>query len=310
MMHKILEYERKMSEYIVGQQHIIRELFISYLAGWHILLEWAPGLWKTSIAKVFSKMIWNDFKRVQFTPDLLPSDILGLEIYNEIDREFQIKKWPIFSDILFVDEINRAGPKLQSALLESMEEKQVTLWNQSFTLPEDFMVIATANPNDHAGTFDLPYAQKDRFLFLSIMSHPSQDDEILIMKEHKKTNQDIQNNDFSINEIEEIKTNIESIHVSEEIYTYIKDVIFATREDNKISQLLESGLSSRASIALLKASKVNAFLSWRDCVLPEDVKRVIYPVLRHRLNSNYNAKNSGKTEDDIIGEILDFIPIV
>ena len=309
-MWSLQNIETNLQSRIIGHQEVIREIIIAFFSGGHVLLEWSPGLWKTSLPKCFSCLLAQDYKRVQSTPDLLPSDILGVEIYDELKKEFIIKKGPIFADILFIDEINRAGPKLQSALLEAMEEKQVTIGNIQFSLPENYMVIATSNPHDHNGTYELPYAQKDRFLFQLQMKTPTQVEEIAIMKWFEGLRKNMPTGIISQKEIFEIKENIKKVVCSERMYEYIKNIIFATREHPDLIKYLETGISPRGSISILKAAKTQAYLEGRDLIIPEDIQRVVYWVLRHRLLPNYRAIWEEKTADDIISMILALVPLL
>ena len=294
---------------VVWQKTLIRDLLISLLCRWHILLEWAPGLAKTLSVSTLAEVVGLDFNRIQFTPDLLPSDLIGNRIYHPDTKEFSTKKWPIFSNLVLADEINRAPSKVQSALLEAMAEKQVTIWEETFKLDKQFMVLATQNPLEQDGTYSLPEAQLDRFLLKTIIDYPSQDEELEIMKK------------YSVDEIQKIETilkktdlakiqkEIEDVHVDDNIFHYVKDLVFCSRDDKEIKEYLLYWASPRASIALIKVSKAMAYLEGRDFVIPEDIKEMIKPVLRHRIILNYEAIAEWITPDMVIDIILNKVEI-
>lgn len=295
---------------VVWQKTLVRDLLIVLFSKWHILIEWAPGLAKTLTVDSLSKTLDLDFKRIQFTPDLLPSDLIGSNIYNPEKNEFYIKKWPIFTNFLLADEINRAPSKVQSALLEAMAEKQVSIWDKTFKLDLPFIVLATQNPIEQEWTFNLPEAQLDRFLLKTIVDYPNEDEEIQIMKNSTTIDNVSLEKVFSKIDLFEISSLIDEIHVDEKIFEYIKNIVFYTRvNSNEISKFLNYPVSPRASISLLKASKALAFLSWRDFVIPEDIKEMTYPVLRHRISLNYEALAEDIKIDDIIKSILDNVRI-
>ena len=303
---KIEKVTLEIHKKIIGQEGLIRDLLIWLLSGWHILLEWVPGVAKTLTIDTLSKTLNLDFSRVQFTPDLLPSDLIGTQIYNQAKSDFETKKGPVFTNFLLADEINRAPAKVQSALLEAMAEKQITIWDESFKLSEPFIVLATQNPIEQSGTYKLPEAELDRFMMRSFVEYPSQEEEIKILE-----NIDIIENEkvqkvLSKKDILEIRNLISDIHVSENIIAYITDLVFETRKKNKY---LFYWVSPRWSISLIKASKVVAFLNKRDFVIPEDVKEIAKWVLAHRLVLNYEAVADDVSAEDIVNEILNQVKI-
>ncbi len=301
---KIQELQDEVGKVIVGQENLKRDIIVALLAGGHILLEWAPGLAKTRTVSSFSQALKLSFQRIQFTPDLLPSDLVWAKIYDPELKEFQVKKGPIFANFILADEINRAPSKVQSALLEAMEEKQVTIGEETFKLDEPFIVLATQNPLEQEGTFHLPEAQLDRFLLKTLVEYPShtQEKEILTQSLSRET-QKI-SKIFGKKEIDFFKKEIEKIEVSQSVYEYICHIVFATRDTQKYGEISYGG-SPRASLALLRTAKVLAFIEGRDFVIPEDVKEMAYGVLRHRIILNYEALAEGVSTDDLIGKILD-----
>lgn len=293
----------EVSSVIVGQNDLKRDIIVALLAGWHILLEWAPGLAKTKTIQTFASALDLNFQRIQFTPDLLPSDLIGAKIYDPDAKLFEVKKWPIFANFVLADEINRAPSKVQSALLESMEERQVTIGETTFLLDTPFIVLATQNPLEQEGTFHLPEAQLDRFLLKTLVSYPSpkEEKEILLQtltRETQKIKRVFWKKDILV-----LQKEIEKVEVSESVYEYICRIIFATRNTQKYTSI-SYGASPRASLALLKTSKVLATMQGRDFVIPEDVKDMCYGVLRHRLILNYEALADGISSEDVITEIL------
>lgn len=294
---------------IIGQDKLIRDLLITLLCKWHVLLEWSPWLAKTLSVSTLSKIIDLDFKRIQFTPDLLPSDLVWNVIYNPETKEFFTKKWPIFTNLVLADEINRAPSKVQSALLEAMAEKQVTIWDNTYSLEDEFMVLATQNQIEQDWTYSLPEAQLDRFLLKTIIDYPSEEQEIEIMKKYSIEKEKDIKKIIKKSDIKKIISDVEEVFVDENIYNYVKDLIFYSRNDSKIKEYLLYWASPRASIALIKTSKALAFLSWRNFVLPEDVKEMIKPVLRHRLILSYEALAEWITSDNVIDIILNNVKI-
>ena len=290
---------------IIGQDNEILEFIIWFLSWGNVLLEWVPGLWKTKLVKTFSSICNLNFKRIQATPDLLPSDLIGMNIYNPDNKKFELKKWPIFSNLVLVDEINRAPAKLQSALLEAMEEKQVTIWDETFVLDNPFMIIATQNPIEQSWTYELPEAQLDRFLLKIILKYPSKSKEFDIYKANIEDKILKITKKINKTEIEEFKKLINLVHVSDEIFNYVANLADYTRNYKSITKFLEYWISTRAWIDLIKVAKTHAFISWRDYVIPEDIKKLIFPVLRHRLILNYDSQIDNLSSDDIIKKILD-----
>ncbi len=306
---KIQELQDEVGKVIVGQEDLKRDIVIAMLAGWHILLEGAPGIAKTRTISTFSQALKLAFQRIQFTPDLLPSDLIGAKIYDPELKEFQVKKWPIFANLVLADEINRAPSKVQSALLEAMEEKQVTIGEETFKLGEPFMVLATQNPLEQEGTFSLPEAQLDRFLLKTIVSYPNEKEEKQILTGALTRDSQKITKIFWKKELETYKKKIEEIEVSQSVYEYICNIIFASRDTQKYTDIQYGG-SPRASLALLKTARIMAAIAGRDFVLPEDVKSMAYGVLRHRIILNYEALAQGITTDDIIEKILQDVKVV
>lgn len=303
---KIEQLKQEIKKVIVWQDLLIRDLLITLFCRGHILIEWVPGLAKTLTISSLSKALDLDFSRVQFTPDLLPSDLIWARLYTPETKEFYIKTGPIVSNFVLADEINRAPSKVQSALLEAMAERQVTIADKTIKLDEPFIVLATQNPIEQDGTYSLPEAQLDRFLFKTVVIYPSEQEEIEIMK-NNSLNLDLSqvNKVLWKTDIIAIQKIVEEIYVDQNIYEYIKDIVFYTRdESNEAGKYLFYWASPRASIALLVASKALAFLSGRDFVIPEDIKEIAKQVLRHRLILNYEAIAENIKVDDIIDWIL------
>lgn len=302
---KIDEIYEEIWKKVVWQKTLVRDLLIALFSKWHILIEWAPWLAKTLTVDSLAKTLDLDFKRIQFTPDLLPSDLIGSNIFNPEKNDFYIKHWPIFSNFVLADEINRAPSKVQSALLEAMAEKQVSIWDKTFKLDLPFIVLATQNPIEQEWTFNLPEAQLDRFLLKTIVEYPNELEEIQIMKNSTNIDKINLQKIFKKKDIEEISNIIDEIYVDEKIYDYIKNLVFYTRNStNTISKYLNYPVSPRASIALLKSTKSLAFLNARDYVIPEDVKEMFFPVMRHRISLNYEALADDIKVEDIIKTIL------
>ena len=299
---------------IVGQDELIHALLIWLLTHGHILLEWVPWIAKTLIVDTLAKVLHWDFKRIQFTPDLLPSDLIGTEIYNQWNKKFEVKKWPIFTNFLLADEINRASSKVQSALLESMAEKQITIWEETHKLPDPFLVLATQNPIEQSGTYKLPEAQLDRFMLKVYVNYPTKDEEKEIMKniysiELCKVKQILNHDDLT-----SIQALVKDVHVSENIYDYINDIVFASRNPKEswlddIAKYISYGFSPRWSIALMKTAQAEAFLQWRDFVIPEDIKKMAQYTLTHRLVTNYEAIADNVSPRDIVDTILNSIAV-
>ena len=308
-MERINKVITEISKKVIGQERLVRDLLISLLCKGHILLEWAPGLAKTLSVATLSEVISLDFKRIQFTPDLLPSDLIGNRIYHPDTKEFSTKKGPIFSNLVLADEINRAPSKVQSALLEAMAERQVTIWEETFKLDKQFMVLATQNPLEQDGTYSLPEAQLDRFLLKTVIDYPTEKEELEIMKQYSSDNIVKLDKILKKTDLSKLQDEVSNIHVDDNIYKYVKDLIFCSREDKEIKEYLSYWASPRASIALIKVVKAIAFLEWRDFVIPEDVKEMIKPVLRHRIILNYEAIADWVTPDEIIEKIINKVEI-
>lgn len=299
--------KREISQAVVDNHPAIESILIAILCNGHVLLEGVPGVAKTTLIKTFAEAIGLSFKRVQFTPDLLPSDVIGTLIYNPKTQEFETKRGPIFANIVLADEINRAPAKVQSALLEAMQEKQVTLGNQTFALPKPFFVFATQNPIEQTGTYQLPEAQLDRFMFKINLSYPSKvAEKEILTKSSLKTNLP---QTLSLNELEQAQKLVENIYIDEKVVDYIIDIIHATRTPadfnlQSLGSLIAMGASPRASIAIYQASKARAFLHGRYFVTPEDVKAVAPNILKHRIALSYEAQADQLSTQTLIEQIL------
>lgn len=305
----IMKLEQEIQKKIVGQKDMIRKILIGIFTGNHILLEGLPGLAKSLTVNTLAQTLGLSFSRIQFTPDLLPSDIIGTEIYNEKTGEFYTKKGPIFANIVLADEINRAPAKVQSALLEAMQEKQITIANNTFKLDRPFIVLATQNPIEQDGTYPLPEAQQDRFLMKVKIEYPTiqEEKQILDLLTTEKDYDGIEINEVLNKEkINEIKELIKKITIDEKLVDYILNIIFKTREKN---QYITCGASPRASIALVIASKANAFLEGRSYVIPQDIKKVIFDILRHRIILTYEAEAEGLDVEDVITNIMETVEL-
>jgi MoxR-like ATPase len=300
---------------IIGQQHMVESLMIGLLSNGHILLEGVPGLAKTLAISTLSKVVDVDFKRIQFTPDLLPADLLGTMIYSQKNEEFIVKKGPLFSNFILADEINRAPAKVQSALLEAMQERQVTIGDQTYSLPEPFLVMATQNPIEQEGTYPLPEAQVDRFMLKVILPYPKREEERLIVRANVSTQgfpepQKVVDPKQIIN----ARNIVKQIYMDEKIEKYIVDIVYATREPehyqlDEIKHFISFGGSPRASISLASAAKAYAFLKKRGYVIPEDVRAVSADVLRHRIGLSYEAEAENVSTEDIITTILNRVDV-
>lgn len=305
----IIALKKEIEKKIIGQEDMVRKILIGILTGNHILLEGLPGLAKSLTVNTLAQTLGLKFARIQFTPDLLPSDIIGTEIYNEKTGDFYTKKGPIFANIILADEINRAPAKVQSALLEAMQEKQITIASETFKLDRPFIVLATQNPIEQDGTYPLPEAQQDRFLMKVKIEYPTKTEEKDMLKLLTSVTDfdSIQINEIlNKDKIEKIKQIIKEIHIDEKLMDYILDIVFKTRETNNY---ITCGASPRASIALVVSAKANAFLEGRDYVIPQDIKRVIFDVLRHRMILTYEAEAEGKKVEDIITDILEIVEL-
>jgi MoxR-like ATPase len=304
----------EINKVIIGQKHLIERLLIGLLADGHILLEGVPGLAKTLAINSLSKAINGDFSRIQFTPDLLPSDIIGTTIYNMSKNEFNIKKGPIFGNFILADEINRAPAKVQSALLEAMQERQVTIGDTTFQMQKPFLVLATQNPVEQEGTYPLPEAQVDRFMLKTVINYPKLEDERIIMRNSLKGLYEIIQPVVSMEQILSARKIVKTVYMDDKIEGYILDIIFATRYPERfglenLSPLISFGASPRGSINLASASKAYAFIKRRGYVIPEDVRAMCHDVLRHRIGITYEAEAENITSEDIIDQILNKIEV-
>ena len=314
--NKIISLQKYLETKILGQEDLVKKLLITLLADGHALVEGAPGLAKTKAIKTLSECINSKFNRIQFTPDLLPSDITGSEIYVAAKGEFEFRKGPIFANLVLADEINRAPAKVQSALLEAMAERQVSIGGKRYILPELFMVMATQNPIEHEGTYNLPEAQLDRFLMYIKIDQPDAETEKkilhLVRGEVAKENQ-AQFNRLAVEDILAARKEVLNVHTSDAVEEYLVQLIMATRHpekyDNKLHGYVLFGASPRATIALDRCAKINAWLSGRDFVTPEDIQAVVYDVLRHRIILSFEAQAEGVTADDIISNLISLVPL-
>lgn len=303
-----------MDQVIVGQKHLVESLLIGLLSDGHVLLEGVPGLAKTLAIKTLASLIDAQYSRIQFTPDLLPADVIGTMVYSQKDETFQVKKGPVFANFVLADEINRAPAKVQSALLEAMQERQVTIGNETFGLPKPFLVLATQNPIEQEGTYPLPEAQVDRFMLKVVIDYPKLEEEKLIIR------QNINGDKFEVkpilkaDEIIEARKVVRQVYLDEKIEKYIVDIVFATRYPEKydlkeLKDMIGFGGSPRASINLALASRSYAFIKRRGYVIPEDVRAVAHDVLRHRIGLTYEAEASNMTSDEIVSKILNKVEV-
>ena len=304
----------EMNKVIVGQKHMLERLLIGLLGDGHILLEGVPGLAKTLAINTLAKAVKGSFSRIQFTPDLLPADVIGTMIYNMKENDFSIKKGPIFANFVLADEINRAPAKVPSALLEAMQEHQVTIGASSFKLPEPFLVLATQNPIEQEGTYPLPEAQVDRFMLKTVIDYPKLDDEQLIMRNNLNGSFDQVNAVVGIDQITRARESVKEVYMDEKIEKYILNIIFASRYPeeyrlNDIKPLISFGASPRGSINLAMASKCYAFIKRRGYVIPEDVRAVVHDVLRHRIGITYEAEAENVTSVDLINKIVNEVEV-
>src|SRR5210317_1061532 len=304
----------EMNKVIVGQKHMLERLLIGLLGDGHILLEGVPGLAKTLAINTLSKAVKGTFSRIQFTPDLLPADVIGTMIFNMKENDFSIKKGPIFANFVLADEINRAPAKVQSALLEAMQEKQVTIGDETFILDKPFLVMATQNPVEQEGTYPLPEAQVDRFMLKTIIDYPKMDEEQRIVRNNLNGALDLVKPVISTKQIITAQETVREVYMDEKIENYILNLIFATRypENYKldsIKPLISFGASPRGSINLATAAKCHAFLKHRGYVIPEDVRAVIYDVLRHRIGLTYEAEAENISSEDLITQIINEVEV-
>ena len=312
--HLIESLRTGMHQAIVGQSHLIDSLLIGLLSGGHILLEGLPGLANTLAIKTLSQLISADYKRIQFTPDLLPADVVGTLMYSQKQEDFSVKKGPIFSNFILADEINRAPAKVQSALLEAMQEHQVTIGDETFKLPNPFLVMATQNPIEQEGTYPLPEAQVDRFMLKVLISYPKKEEEAQIIRQQIRPESQQIRPVVSIADILELRRLAAEVYIDEKIERYIVDIVFATRQPadyglENFKSFISFGASPRASINLALAARSYALMKGRGYVIPEDVRAVCYDVLRHRIGLSYEAEAQDLTSDELIKEILNRVEV-
>lgn len=314
MVPLIAKWGEEVAKVVVGQKNLVEKLFIGILSDGHILVEGVPGLAKTTAIKAVADAIHAQFSRLQFTPDLLPADVIGTQIYNPKDGSFQVKQGPIRANLVLADEINRAPAKVQSALLEAMQEKQVTIGDETFKLPEPFLVMATQNPVEQEGTYPLPEAQVDRFMMKVLISYPTIEEEKNIMKRVAGLGQSRIDPVLNLEQVSEAKQVVHKIFVDEKLYDYIARLVAATRQPelfslSELKPLIEYGASPRASIFLVKAAKSYAFLQGRGFVTPQDIKSVGLDVLRHRVAVTYEAEAQNIAPDEILLKIFDKVDV-
>jgi MoxR-like ATPase len=312
MNTKIDEIKKEISKVMVGQENLIDSLLIGLISGGHILVEGVPGLAKTTAINALSKALGLNFKRIQFTPDLLPSDVVGTEVYNQKESSFGVRKGPVFTNLLLADEINRAPAKVQSALLEVMQEKQVTIADTTFKLDEPFLVMATENPVEQEGTYRLPEAQLDRFMLKVMVGYNTLDEEFEIVQRVAKNGFEEIHQVASVDDILDLKKELNRIHVDDELQRYMLRIVFATRQPSRyglseLDEMIEFGASPRASIDMYKASRAMALLRGKDFVTPLDVAKVVNSVLRHRVILSYKAESSGLDTDKVVEKIMNSI---
>ena len=303
-----------MDRVIVGQKHLVDSLLISLLSDGHILLEGVPGLAKTLAIKTLAQLIDADYSRIQFTPDLLPADVVGTMIYSQKDEKFQVKKGPVFANFVLADEINRAPAKVQSALLEAMQEHQVTIGEKTFGLPNPFLVMATQNPIEQEGTYQLPEAQVDRFMLKVVVDYPTMDEEKLIIRENLQGALPTVNPVTTAEEILRAREIVNQVYIDDKIAQYIADIVFASRYPDRyqlaeLKDMITFGGSPRASINLAKAARAYAFIKHRGFVVPEDVRAVAHDVLRHRIGLSYEAEASSVTSEEIVSKIINKVEV-
>ncbi|MBQ0062731.1 MAG: MoxR family ATPase [Prevotella sp.] len=303
-----------MNQVIVGQKHLVETLLISLLSDGHILLEGVPGLAKTLAIKTLSNLIEADYSRIQFTPDLLPADVVGTLIYSQKNDSFQVKKGPVFANFVLADEINRAPAKVQSALLEAMQEHEVTIGSETFTLPQPFLVMATQNPIEQEGTYPLPEAQVDRFMMKVVIGYPTLEEEKLIIRENIAGSLPMVKPVATSQEIIAARQVVRQVYIDEKIEQYIADIVFATRYPERyalkeMKDYISFGGSPRASINLAKAARAFAFVKHRGYVVPEDVRAIAHDVLRHRIGLTYEAEANNITSEEIISNIINKVEV-
>lgn len=303
-----------MDQVIVGQKHLVESLLIGLLSDGHVLLEGVPGLAKTLAIKTLASLIDAQYSRIQFTPDLLPADVIGTMIYSQKDETFLVKKGPVFANFVLADEINRAPAKVQSALLEAMQERQVTIGEQTYKLPEPFLVMATQNPVEQEGTYPLPEAQVDRFMLKVIINYPKKEEEKLIIRQNISGAKPDIKPILSKEEILEARKVVREVYLDEKIERYIVDIVFATRFPQEhglpnLANMISFGASPRASISLALAARAYAFIKRRGYVIPEDIRAVCHDVMRHRIGLSYEAEANNLTTEEVISEILNKVEV-
>ena len=310
----VTDLVRGMDQVIIGQKHLVDSLLISLLSDGHVLLEGVPGLAKTLAIKTLAQLIEADYSRIQFTPDLLPADVIGTLIYSQKEEKFQVKKGPVFANFVLADEINRAPAKVQSALLEAMQEHQVTIGENTFKLPNPFLVMATQNPIEQEGTYELPEAQVDRFMLKVVIDYPTLEEEKLIIRENLQGAMPQVAAVTTAEEILRARSIVNEVYIDEKIEQYIADIVFATRYPERyqlleLKDMITFGGSPRASINLAKAARAYAFIKHRGYVVPEDVRAVAHDVLRHRIGLSYEAEASNMTSEEIVSKIINKIEV-
>ncbi|WMN12552.1 MoxR family ATPase [Marivirga salinae] len=315
LQQKVKDVMSEVAKVVVGQEYMVNRLLIGLFTNGHVLLEGVPGLAKTLTVNTLANVLHLDFQRIQFTPDLMPSDLIGTMIYNQKQGNFEVKKGPIFSNLVLADEVNRSPAKVQSALLEAMQEKQVTIGETTFQLDRPFLVLATQNPVDQEGTYPLPEAQVDRFMLKVTVSYPTKSQELEVMRRMSNMtfNKDV-NTILTKEEIFSIRDQVNQVEISESLERYIIELVYATRSPldyglKQEAEYIQYGVSPRASINLNLSAKAVAYMEGRDYVLPEDIKEVAYDVMNHRILLNYEAEADGVTTKDIIEKILKQVPI-
>lgn len=310
----VVNLTKGMDQVIVGQKHLVESLLIGLLSDGHVLLEGVPGLAKTLAIKTLASLIDAKYSRIQFTPDLLPADVIGTMVYSQKDEGFHVKKGPVFANFVLADEINRAPAKVQSALLEAMQERQVTIGSETFPLPEPFLVLATQNPIEQEGTYQLPEAQVDRFMLKVVIDYPKLEEEKLIIRQNISGEEQEVKPIMSAQEILEARKVVRQVYIDEKIEKYIVDIVFASRYPEKygldeLKDMISFGGSPRASINLALAARSYAFIKRRGYVIPEDVRAVAHDVLRHRIGLTYEAEASNMTADEIVSKILNKVEV-
>ena len=303
-----------MDQVIVGQKHLVESLLIGLLSDGHVLLEGVPGLAKTLAIKTLASLIDAQYSRIQFTPDLLPADVIGTMVYSQKDETFQVKKGPVFANFVLADEINRAPAKVQSALLEAMQERQVTIGKETFRLPEPFLVLATQNPIEQEGTYPLPEAQVDRFMLKVIINYPKKEEEKLIIRQNISGERPEIKPILTKEEILDARNVVREVYLDEKIERYIVDIVFATRFPAEaglpnLASMISFGASPRASINLALAARAYAFIKRRGYVIPEDIRAVCHDVMRHRIGLSYEAEANNLTSEEVISEILNKVEV-